>query len=40
MNLKIPALNETKDKIKLIENKTIVSIPLKPNNGPSILSSI
>ena len=39
MNLKIPTQSEIKEKIKLIENKTVVTIPLKSNNISSILSS-
>jgi hypothetical protein len=39
MNLKIPAQSEIKDKIKLVENKTVVTIPLRTNNITTILSS-
>jgi hypothetical protein len=39
MNLKIPSVQESKEKIKLIENKTIVTIQLKLNSLPSVFSS-
>ncbi len=39
LNLKIPQVIESKEKIKLIENKTIVTIQLKLNSLPSVFSS-
>lgn len=39
MNLKIPSAEESKEKIKQMENKTVVTIQLKLNSLPSVFSS-
>jgi hypothetical protein len=39
MNMKIPGQSELRDKIKLIENKTVVAIPLKTSSVGGVLAS-
>ena len=39
MNMKIPGQSEVRDKIKLIENKTVVAIPLKTSSVGGVLAS-